>query len=142
MNGFPTSALAAALVLVAAACGSPTGPEEDLSRFLPVIDESTITLPDSVQLAVPFDVHFLVLCPSTFDVVFDLEYYARGEAVVLPSCVGDTRDLAGTQDEYSPSRPVQVEVDFEASAITDMAAVTVFLVGRNGTFERRTRVVE
>ncbi len=62
--------------------------------------------------------------------------------VILPSCVGDTRDLAGTQDYRPPSRAVQIEVDFRDSVGLELLWVKVLLVGANGTFERTVPIAE
>lgn len=134
MTVFRRSALAAALSLAATACGSTTGPEDNIVRMLATIYESPIVVPDTVEVGVPFDVDFDVNCHPAFEVVIDLEYYAA-EVVVLPSCVGNPIDLAGTG--LATPRTAHIDVIFETPGHR-----AVNLVGRNGTFERTVHVVE
>ena len=134
MHRFRRAALGVALALTATACGSTTGPEADVVRMLPAIYESTIVVPDTVQLGTAFGVEFDVNAPPDFGVEIDLEYYAA-DVVVLPSAAGDYNNLAGTG--LGNPTAAHVDVVFEAAGHR-----TVKLVGSNGTFERTVLVVE
>jgi hypothetical protein len=134
VNKFRRSAIAVAVLLAATACDSTTEPEADIVRILPLIYESTIVVPDTVHSAVPFAINFDVNCHPAFRASLKVEHYAT-EIVVLPNCVGDYTDLAGTGE----GNPTEVRVDL---TLRTPGRSTVKMVGTNGTFERTVQVLE